>query len=241
MVSIGRPSRPAMRRAAGASFKVRSATSTTKHSRSLAPSSVAYEATRPLSMPPDRNMPTGTSLRRRKATASRTSSSRRASASAGQPRNGGGHDGLQDEAVPRLVPDRGGEHPSDRRKGVAPQLLIEMGNEVHIGTRLQPVTAALEPGELLDVVIQFAVAHDGDGAVFVIDRLIAAGQIDDGQATHAQHGLVPVVPAHAIGAAVRQQADRVPDAGPGEGAIDTHESGYATHRLTGLNRGVRRS
>src|SRR5205807_10585880 len=135
----------------------------------------------------------------------------------------------QGEAVPRLVPDRDGEHPSDRRKGLAPQLFVEMGNEVHIGTRLQPVTAALEPGELLDVVIQFAVAHDGDGAVFVIDRLIAAGQIDDGQATHAQHGLVPVVPAHAIGAAVRQQADRVPDAGPGEGAIDTHESGYATH------------
>src|SRR5207245_8954477 len=89
-----------MRRAAGAAFKVRSATSTTKHSRSLAPSSVAYEATRPLSMPPDRNMPTGTSLRRRKATASRTSSSRRASASAGEPRNGGGHGGLQDGSIP---------------------------------------------------------------------------------------------------------------------------------------------
>src|SRR3989440_7245715 len=99
----------------GASFKVRSATSTTKHSRSLAPSSVAYEATRPLSMPPDRNMPTGTSLRRRKATASRTSPSRRASASAGEPRNGGGDDGLQYGSISRPPP--GGKGSGQPRGG----------------------------------------------------------------------------------------------------------------------------
>src|SRR6267142_3316279 len=93
IVSMGRPNQAAVRRAAGASL--RSGTSTTKHNRSLAPSSAAYDATSALSVPPDKNSPTGTSARRRRATDSPTSCSSRASASASVPVNGGGHEGLQ--------------------------------------------------------------------------------------------------------------------------------------------------
>src|SRR6266550_6638555 len=104
-----------------------------------------------------------------------------------------------------------------------------MRNEIYIRARLQPVPSTLEVRELLDVIIELAIADDGDRAVFVVDRLIATDEIDDGQTTHAERGSIGVVPTVTVGTAVRQPANRLPDTGSGDRSVDADESGYAAH------------
>jgi hypothetical protein len=106
-----------------------------------------------------------------------------------------------------------------------------MRDEIHIGARLEPVAAPLELRQLFDVVVQLAVADDRDGAVFVVDRLVATREVDDGQAAHSQRGRVAVIPALTVGTAMRQPAHRLADARRSGRALVADDSRYTTHRL----------
>ena len=48
------------------------------------------------------------------------------------------------------------------------------------------MAALLELGAQLEVVVDLTVEHDPDGAILVVNGLMAACQIDDAQAPHAQ-------------------------------------------------------
>ena len=58
----------------------------------------------------------------------------------------------------------------------------------HFGVRVgaEPVPPRLELGSQLSVIVDLAVEHDPYAAVFVGDRLMAAGDVDDAQATDPQ-------------------------------------------------------
>src|SRR5436190_12272799 len=106
-----------------------------------------------------------------------------------------------------------------------------MRDEIHIGARLEPVAAPLELRQLFDVVVELAIADDRDRAVFVVDRLVTPGEIDDGEPAHPQRRRFAVVPALTVGTAMRQSAHRLADARSAYRAIDADDSRYAAHRL----------
>src|SRR6266566_6045198 len=62
----------------------------------------------------------------------------------------------------------------------------------------------LEVAKPLDVLVQLTVSHFGDAAVLVVDGLVAAGDVDDGEAAHAEHRVVGFEPPFAVGAAMTQ-------------------------------------
>src|SRR6185295_11799045 len=65
-------------------------------------------------------------------------------------------------------------------------LLVEV--EVHLGVarRAEAVSLALEDYAQLTMVVDLAVLDDMNRAVLVRDRLVAAGEVDDGQAARGQ-------------------------------------------------------
>ena len=73
--------------------------------------------------------------------------------------------------------------------GFAP-LLPRVHDDLGIGTRAKGVTKALQFGNQFDKVVNLAVEHHHHAAVLIEQRLLTAGDVDDGQApvaeTHAR-------------------------------------------------------
>src|SRR2546426_9691432 len=66
------------------------------------------------------------------------------------------------------------------------------------------MTARAEIGGQLPVVVDLAVEHDPDGAIFVADRLVARLQVDDAQAAHPQTRTGPQIKALVVRTTVHQ-------------------------------------
>ena len=67
-----------------------------------------------------------------------------------------------------------------------PFLLVEMHQHLHIHLRAEAVAFAAQLFPQILVIVDFAVADQGDRAVLVMDRLVAAGEVDDGQPAEAE-------------------------------------------------------
>jgi hypothetical protein len=94
----------------------------------------------------------------------------------------------------RSVVERDREHAVQSARELYALLFPEVDDDLGIGIRRETMTLRLELGAQLEVVVDFAVVEDGDGAVFVEDRLMSAGKIDDRQAAHAErHGVLDEV------------------------------------------------
>ena len=84
----------------------------------------------------------------------------------------------EQECSPGGVPDGECEHSVQAVHAPGSKVLVEMGD--HLGVPLGRERMALR-GELLPqlaIVVDLAVEHDGDGAVFVVDRLISRLKVD---------------------------------------------------------------
>ncbi len=96
----------------------------------------------------------------------------------------------QEDAVLAGVPQGQGEHAPQMLEAVDAVLLVGVDDGLGVRVGLEAMTAVLELlAEILEVV-DLAVEDDADGAVFVVDRLVAAGDVDDGQAAHAQADVI---------------------------------------------------
>src|SRR6476660_3495767 len=100
------------------------------------------------------------------------------------------------------VPDGQSEHTPETRNGAAAPLFVGMHDRLGVAVRVERVTRPLEIGAQLLKVVDLAVEHDPDGAVFVVNRLMAGGEIDDAQAPHAECDTVVDPDALVVGAAM---------------------------------------
>src|SRR5437867_1715756 len=116
----------------------------------------------------------------------------------------------KDKAFASLVPNCSSEHTADLSECVATALFIVMRDEVHIRARLKVMATAFEVAEPFAVSVQLAVADDGDGPILVIDGLIAAGEVDDREAPHAEDSVVGFVEPLSVRAAMREAAHGLP-------------------------------
>src|SRR5258707_4526 len=114
-------------------------------------------------------------------------------------------------------------------EAVAAVLLVGVDDRLSVRVGLEAMTAVLELlAEILEVV-DLTVEDDADGAVFVVDRLIAAGDVDDGQAAHAQADIVRPEETFAVGTAVQQPVVHRLQRGA-IGAQGAQHAGDAAHR-----------
>ena len=93
--------------------------------------------------------------------------------------------GEEQRAAPS-IPQRDAEHPAQVRERVLAPLLVGVHDGLGIGIRVERVPVRDELRAQLAVVVDLAVEDHPDGAVFVANRLVAAGEVDDAQAAHAE-------------------------------------------------------
>ena len=112
----------------------------------------------------------------------------------------------EEELALASVPDREGEvavHPVEASR--AP-LLVGLGDHLGVASGGEAMAQILELRDQLDVVVDLAVLHHPVPAVFVRERLVAAGEVDDCEPV-VRHPVAPVdVEAGAVGTAVAELA-----------------------------------
>jgi hypothetical protein len=85
----------------------------------------------------------------------------------------------QQQALPRRVPQREGEHPRSRVDDRVAPRLVAMDRHLGVRPGPEPVAAAFELRAEIDVVVDLAVQLELDRAVLVRQGLRAAGDVDD--------------------------------------------------------------
>jgi len=90
-------------------------------------------------------------------------------------------------------------------------LLIEMNDDFSIRVRVEAVSTALEFRAQLDIVEDLAVENDPDRAVFIVDRLVAAFEIDDAEPSVREAHLPILVEPKSVGPTVMQALDHLPE------------------------------
>src|SRR5205807_10146133 len=78
------------------------------------------------------------------------------------------------------VPEREGKHTPELVDQPLSFLLIKVDQNLGITLRSENVPLSAKPGPQIFEVVDFAVEDDPDRAIFIRQRLIASGQIDDG-------------------------------------------------------------
>ena len=84
------------------------------------------------------------------------------------------------------VPEGQGEHAVEVLEKLGPFVLVEVDEHFGVALGAEVVPGAFQPAAQVAEVVDFAVEDDPDRAVFVGERLLAAGHVDDRQPAMAQ-------------------------------------------------------
>src|SRR5208282_2116167 len=114
---------------------------------------------------------------------------------------------------------------------VGAHLFVEMNDDFGVGVSVEAVASAFEFGAEFGKVVNLAVVYDPGGAVFIENGLMASGEIDDGEAAHAQTSAVGDVESLIVGAAVHDLLAHVVHESFGDVALAScaHHSSNPTH------------
>src|SRR5205085_1724228 len=83
------------------------------------------------------------------------------------------------------VPDRKSEHPAQVIDAALTEILVEVDDRLGVAVGSEHMAAPFERAAQLAVVVDLAVEHDPDRAVFVRDGLLSVAEVDDAQPPHA--------------------------------------------------------
>src|ERR1700722_10017258 len=108
----------------------------------------------------------------------------------------------EEDSLAASVPDGEGEHAAQVLNAVVAVFFVKMDDGFGVATGAVNMSARFELRAQVGVVVDFAVEDDPDGSVFVTQRLLAGGEIDNAQATHTQRGRTVDADAFIIGATV---------------------------------------
>ena len=92
----------------------------------------------------------------------------------------------EEERLSVPVPEREGEHPAEPLDALLAPLLPGVDDDFRIALRAEHVAARGELRDELLVVVDLAVEDDDDAAVLVVERLLAGGEVDDGEPAVAE-------------------------------------------------------
>ena len=92
----------------------------------------------------------------------------------------------QQQALPGRIPQRQRKHAVEARQHRITPLLVTVHDHFGVAVGRETMAAFFQLGPQGAIVIDLAVVHDLDRAVFIPDRLIAARHVDDRQPPHRQ-------------------------------------------------------
>src|SRR5450759_4098905 len=106
-----------------------------------------------------------------------------------------------------------------------------MNDDFGVGVGVEAMAAAFELGAEFGKVVNLAVENDPCVAVFVENGLMASGEVDDGEAAHAEASAVGDVESLIVGAAVHDLLAHVVDESFGDVALAScaHHTGNSAH------------
>jgi len=142
----------------------------------------------------------------------------------------------QEERSRLAVPDGEGELAVEPLDAAVAPLLVGVDDDLGVAAGAEDVAEALELGGQLGVVEDLAVEDDPVAAVLGAERLLAAGQVDDGQPGMAEERVLVAPGAELVGPAVPQGADHA----LGQALGQVERAGQA-HRATDAAHGKDRS
>ena len=137
-----------------------------------------------------------------------------------------------------LVPDGEGEHAAQAQDAVGAVLLVGVEDGFGVGAVGVAVAGLFQGGAEVGVIEDFAVEDDEVGAVFVGHGLVAAGDIDDGEAAEAEGGPGVAIVAGIIGTAVADGVRHTLDDRGRVGRLNGYESSDSTHERRGGANGL---
>ena len=133
---------------------------------------------------------------------------------------------------PSVVPDRDGVHAFEPEPGIVTP--VDEAREQRFGVALRPERepGRGELGAQVEVVVDLAVEDDRVAAILRGDRLMAAGDVDDGEATHAEAEIavdeLAAVVRSAMDDAVALRDDRLARDGPSTPAVPPGDAAHAS-------------
>jgi hypothetical protein len=111
----------------------------------------------------------------------------------------------QHQPLVPVVPHRHPEHPLEPADAVRPEALVQRHDGLDVAGRAERIAGARILAAQLRGVVDLAVANHPDGAIGALERLIAGGQVHDGEPAGAQARARVADGALAVGAAVRER------------------------------------
>src|SRR5262249_32201466 len=116
-------------------------------------------------------------------------------------------------------------------------LFVEMHDDFGIGVGVKLVAAGDQFFAQFREIVDFAVEHDPDRLVFVVDGLVSAGEVNDAEPAHAEPGSAAGVDALVVRPAVDDGAAHAPHGVGADGlAFPSDQPGYSAHRATSVGR-----
>src|SRR6267378_1162072 len=137
----------------------------------------------------------------------------------------------QDKLPRHLVINGQPKHATELFDTVGTHLFVEVNDDFCIRLGIEAVTAAFQRRAKFGEIVDLPVINDPRSAVFVENRLMASGQVDDAQAAHSESRVVGDEDAFVIGTAVDDLIAHSPHESVGNVARPrcAYHSGDSTH------------
>ena len=108
----------------------------------------------------------------------------------------------QNQAPPGGIPQGQGKHSAEVLHKPEFELFVKVGRHLGVASRREPMSPAFQRVRKLQVIVDFAVTDQGDGSVFVVERLFSGVQIDDAESSNSEADFPFDMNTVAVGAAV---------------------------------------
>ena len=105
----------------------------------------------------------------------------------------------QDQVAFLTVEQCEGEHAVQAADHLFPPLFVCVRQHLGVGLRVEGVAGLEQLFTKLEVVVNLAVLYDEDGLVLVVDRLMAAFQVNDREASHSKGDALDVKKSFVVG------------------------------------------
>src|SRR6185437_10148458 len=92
-----------------------------------------------------------------------------------------------------------------------PELLVQVYDRLRVAVRLEAMPACDQVSAQVLIAVNFSVEDHPDGAVFVRDRLVSRGQIDNAEPPHADAAWPIDMEAFIVRSAVAYPVTHLPD------------------------------
>src|SRR4029077_1084782 len=90
----------------------------------------------------------------------------------------------QKQSLPSLVVKGNGKHSTKLFYAVGAHLLIQVDDDLSVGVRIEVVSTAFQLSAKLRKVVNLSVENNPDALIFVVNRLMSAGKVDDAKPAH---------------------------------------------------------